>query len=387
MESNYLRIAQLMEQYLSGTISAEDLLELQRFQVLYPRIKTWLDNREAKQEEIYDLLRAHMREDIQVKWDSILDEAQLHRKRKKTKKWLVAASIIAILAIGIWAVPHFSMDEKVLVVTPKSKYVVPGKHQAILTLSNGETILLGEKDNTTIHEGRNLMKITDNQLDYVATSKDEVYFHKLKVPIGGTYRVQLNDGTTVWLNADSEIEYPSVFIGNERRVSIRGEAFFEVAKDSSRPFRVKVGESTVEAVGTAFNINTHFREGQIKTILTEGKIKVSVADKSVLIDKGNATLVDNKRITITKADLEEALAWKDGYFYFGGKDLKSIMNEIARWYDLDVEYKQPVSEEKYQGGIKRTESIQAVCAVLEGLTGLDIQIKNRTLMVKQKGGQ
>ncbi|MNG80183.1 fec operon regulator FecR [compost metagenome] len=373
-----------MERYLSGTITAEELLELQQFQVSYPRIKIWLENKEGKQDEIRELLNAHMNNDIQLKWESTLAKAHLYRKRQKKGRWLVAASIVAALCLGVWAVSYFSGVEKAPLVAQINKNVLPGKQQAVLTLSNGETIRLGGNDSTTIREGGNLMKITDNQLDYATTSKDEVHIHKLSVPVGGTYRVQLNDGTVVWLNADSEIEYPSVFTGSERRVAINGEAFFEVAKDPSKPFRVKVGESTVEAVGTAFNINTHLKQGQIKTILTEGKIKVSVADESVLIGQGNATLINNRQITVVKADTEEALAWKEGYFYFDGKDLKSIMNEVARWYDIDVEYKHAVSEEKYQGGIKRTESIQAVCAVLEGVTGLDIQINNRTLVIKSK---
>lgn len=371
-----------MERYLSGTISAKELLELQQFQKSYPRIKIWLENKEIKQEEIRELLNAYMRNDIQRKWESTLVKARSYRQQQKKRRWLVAASVVAAICLGVWAVPYFSGAEKAPIVAQKNKNVVPGKQQAVLTLSNGETIHLGGNDSTTIHEGGNLMKIADNQLDYAATDKDEMHIHKLNVPVGGTYRIQLNDGTVVWLNADSEIEYPSVFTGSERRVAIKGEAFFDVAKDPSRPFRVEVGESTVEAVGTAFNINTHLKQGQIKTILTEGKIKVSVADKSVLIDKGNATLINNSQITVAKADPEEALAWKEGYFYFGGKDLRSIMNEITRWYDIDVEYKHAVSDEKYQGGIKRTESIQAVCAVLEGVTGLDIQINNRTLVIK-----
>lgn len=373
-----------MERYLSGTITAEELLELQQFQTLYPRIKIWLENKEVKQEEIHELLNGHMRNDIQLKWESTLAKAQLNRQQQKKRRWLVAASLVAALCLGVWAVPYFSGAEKAPIVAQKNKNVLPGKQQAMLTLSNGETIRLGGDDSTTIREGGNLMKIADNQLDYAATDKDEVHIHKLNVPVGGTYRIQLNDGTVVWLNADSEIEYPSVFTGSERRVAIKGEAFFEVAKDPSKPFRVAVGESTVEAVGTAFNINTHLKQGQIKTILTEGRIKVSVADKSVLIDKGNATLIDNSRITVVKADPEEALAWKEGYFYFDGKDLRSIMNEVARWYDVDVEYKDAVSEDKISGGIKRTESIRAVCEVLEGLTGLDIQINNRTLVIKSK---
>ncbi|MDR0264502.1 MAG: FecR domain-containing protein [Sphingobacterium sp.] len=382
MESNYLRIAQLIERFLSDTITAEEQQELQQFEISYPQIGVWLENKEFRRDEIHALLHAYMQEDIQLKWDSTRTKARLHRKKQRTRRLLVAASLVAVLCLGTWTAFHFSGDGKLTTVALKNKTVVPGKQQAILTLSNGEVILLAGNDSTTIREGGNLMKIADNQLDYATTSKDEVHLHKLSVPIGGTYRIQLNDGTIVWLNADSEVEYPSVFTGDERRVRIKGEAFFEVAKDPDKPFRVQVGESTVEAVGTAFNINTHLKEGQIKTILTEGRIKVSVADKSVLIDKGNATLVESRQITVAKADPEEAVAWKEGYFYFGGKDLRSIMSEIARWYDIEVDYQRPLSDEKYQGGIKRTESIQAVCAVLKGLTGLDIQIKNRTLTIK-----
>jgi len=371
-----------MDQYLRGIITTEELEELRQFEEIYPRISIWLENKEVKREEIRQLLHAHMAEDIQTKWEATVAKVQRKRQKRKAKGWLIAASVIAILCLGVWGASHWSGSVQSPIVAKTSKSVQPGKEQAILTLSNGQTVLLGEKGNTIIREGGNEMKIVDNQLDYAATSRQEVYRHKLRVPIGGIYRIQLNDGTTVWLNADSEMEYPSVFTGTERIVSVKGEAYFEVAKDASRPFIVNVGQSTVEAVGTAFNINTHLKEGQIKTILTEGRIRVSVADKSVLIDEGNATMVDSKGISVAKADPEEAQAWKDGYFYFGGKDLRNIMNEVSRWYGVDVEYERTLSDEKYQGGIKRTESIQAVCNVLKGVTGLDIQIKNRTLVVK-----
>ena len=228
------------------------------------------------------------------------------------------------------------------------------------------------------------MKITDNKLDYAACINTEVHIHKLYVPLGGTYRLQLSDGTRIWLNSDSELEYPSTFRGKERQVKIRGEAYFEVAKDPEKPFKVNVNETVVEALGTAFNINAHLEKNNVKTILTEGRVRVSAGNKSQVIVSGQSAMTYDKNIIVGNADSEEALAWKEGYFYFGGKNLKDILSEVSRWYNVQIEYETLIDEEKYKGGIKRVASIQSVCAALERLTGYDIQVKNRTLVVMQK---
>lgn len=194
--------------------------------------------------------------------------------------------------------------------------------------------------------------------------------------------MQLADGTKVWLNADSEMEFPTAFIGAERVVNLIGEAYFEVAKNPEKPFQVKVNGTVVEAVGTAFNINAHWKQGFVKTILTEGKIKVSDGDKVRFIDEGYASLSGGGVVNIEKADIEEALAWKDGYFYFNGKNLKEIMEEISRWYNVDLKFDTNINNDTYKGGIKRTESIESVCSMVEGLSGFKLEVKNRKLIVR-----
>lgn len=241
---------------------------------------------------------------------------------------------------------------------------------------------MGEEENQIIQEGEIAMNVIDNQLDYSAITSKDVYQHRLNVPIGGTYHLQLSDGTKVWINADSELEFPSSFENEERVVRVKGEAYFEVAKDPSRPFKVKVQGTTVEALGTAFNINTHLYQGLVKTILTEGKVKVSTESGAHVIDAGYATISGADDVRVSKADVEEALAWKEGYFYFNGKNFKEILGEISRWYDVDLRLDVDINDDKYKGGIKRSASIEAICEVLKDLTGYNVKIKNRILVIE-----
>src|SRR5690606_4234812 len=254
---------------------------------------------------------------------------------------------------------------------------------ATLTLSDGTITVLEEQEEDIIVDGKMILPISGSTLDYRTAKNATVEHHKLQVPIGGTYHLQLADGTKVWMNADSEMEFPSVFAGDERKVKVHGEAYFEIAKDATKPFKVLVGETEVEALGTAFNINTHLYKEKIKTILTEGKIKVSTPVDNKIIEPGYATISGNGNIEVGKADLEEALAWKEGYFYFDSKQLKEVLDDIARWYNIKLDVQVPLANKRYVGGIKKSESIDAVCAVLSDLTPYNITVEGKKLNVRK----
>ncbi|SUJ04564.1 fec operon regulator FecR [Sphingobacterium spiritivorum] len=381
MTPDFLRIAQLVDRYIRDEITLEEIDELMQLQQDYPLIKNWLDNKTAKREEIKQRLKEYRHTDLREEWEETLKKVNVSEKPSRGLWPVLAASVILIFFLGIWGVSHWRIINMQPEEAKANIVIVPGRDQALLTLANGHTVLLGDTADKLVREGDNEMKITDNKLDYAACINTEVHIHKLYVPLGGIYRLQLSDGTNVWLNSDSELEYPSTFTGKDRQVRIRGEAYFEVAKDLERPFKVNVNETVVEALGTAFNINSHLEKDKVKTILTEGRIRVSSGNKSRVIVSGQSTLTNDENIIVSDADIEEALAWKEGYFYFGGKNLKDILSEISRWYNVRIEYKTPINGEKYKGGIKRVASIQSICAALERLTGYDIQVKDRTLVV------
>jgi ferric-dicitrate binding protein FerR (iron transport regulator) len=186
----------------------------------------------------------------------------------------------------------------------------------------------------------------------------------------------------VWLNAESELEFPSAFTGKERNVTVKGEAYFEVAKDPSHPFKVKVNSTEVEALGTAFNINTHLQGKNVKTILTEGRIKVTENKQHKIINAGYETISGQGDIQVKLANLDEALSWKDGYFYFTSKSLTDILAEVSRWYNVEVDMQVKPTNDHYRGGIRRSESIVTVCKALSDLTGHQFIIEKNKLIVK-----
>lgn len=384
MNEHLLRIAELIRKNSTGNISNRERVELLQWKGKYPVIQQWIEHPDKKHEELEERLSQLLDKDLSSDWEAIQKRAG---KRTKVRKqyWIAAASVLIIATMGLWMqnkhTPSISIEEEQSLVQ-RAEEVLPGKSKAVLTLSDGRKVALGDRVGQRVKEGNLLLSAEEDKLDYSSQASTEVYMHKLEVPIGGTYQLRLSDGTQVWLNADSELEFPSAFSDQERRVRVRGEAYFEVAKDPSKPFKVEVNGMEVEALGTAFNINTHMNPDKVKTILTEGRIRVSNDKEQIVINSGYATLSSLENIAVEKADIEEALAWKDGYFYFNSKNLKYILEEIARWYDVQLHIEKPISQEKYKGGIKRTESIEKLCEMLSDLTDYSIEINNRLITLK-----
>ncbi len=384
MDEQHIRAAELVARYLQESITTEELGELADLAGKYPTLRVWVEHRDLSLEQIKKRLADYQSIDVEKDWQAVL------AKRKKAsppkigyRKWgAVAASVLLACLIGGGLLLEYRNDKTGVADQGSRAAIVPGREVATLILSDGSAVQLGENEKHTIVDGDITLDVSGSMLDYRLAQDAAVQHHKLRVPLGGIYHVQLADGTNVWLNADSELEFPSAFVGNERKVKVRGEAYFEVAKDPSKPFRVEVEDSEVEALGTAFNINTHLYKGRIKTILTEGKIKVSTNDAYQVITPGYASISGQGHIEVSKADVEEALAWKDGYFYFNSKGLKEVLGEVARWYNIEVDIRVSLSDKRYIGGIKKSESIDAICAVLSDLTAYNIVVKDQKLIVK-----
>lgn len=384
MEKDYLRIAELISRKLRGQDRSEDQFELNCLVEKYPELKSLLDDPVVTLSAVKERLKLYEDLNIENEWQLVLDKytSPSRPSRPHSRWWAVAASIIALCLIAS-AVLWYNSSNTTSSETLAPRQITPGQPSALLTLSDGSTIKLGSDGARIIEDGIIQFSATGSTLDYsTALETEEVHMHNLRVPLGGTFHIQLADGTDVWLNADSELTFPSAFVQNERIVKVRGEAYFEVAKDLERPFIVEVDDTQVEALGTSFNINTHLHSGRTKTILIEGLIKVSSQGISKIVQPGFGSLSGAGHIHIERSDTDEALAWKDGYFYFDSKSLKEVLEEIARWYNVEVDMREADTNKKYRGGIKKTESIQVVCAVLSDLTGYGVSMKNNTLIVK-----
>jgi len=272
--------------------------------------------------------------------------------------------------------------------------ITPGSNKAILTLDNGEQVVLEDAKNGIITQQGNasVNKTDSGRLLYNKIAGNEaatsIVYNTLRTPYGGQYQMTLQDGTKVWLNAGSSLRFPASFSGNERNVTLIGEAYFEVAKDKDRPFLVTVNAGsgmpmTVKVLGTHFNINAYPDEQQNRVTLLEGAVKVDCGAANALLAPGKEAILNklSGKISVSSGDTEAATAWKNGYFLFDNEKVESIMRQISRWYNVEIIYQGDVSRKAIAGSLSRSKNVDDVLKMLE-LTGtVHFKIEGRRITV------
>ncbi len=386
-------ISALVEKYQSGTITPDELCLLNEWYRSFDDSEVEIVAEDINGQLISDRIRIR-----------ILETIQEDKKAKQIKKWripAVAASIILLLTAAIYFfLNQSSSAEKqkaTAIVSPTlSNDIVPGGNKAVLTLDDGTTIILDSAANGIISTQGNIEveKLENGLLAYTINGKtisenEDAFYNTITTPRGGQYQITLSDGTKVWLNAASSIRFPIVFMGNERKVTVTGEAYFEVAHNTAKPFKIKAADSEVEVLGTHFNINAYDDEAAIKTTLLEGKVKVlalsnqngvqakflTPGQQSIIAKSGSINVLSN-------ADTEEAVAWKNGRFQFNSADLKSIFRQISRWYNVDVEYKGDM-DLRFTGQLTRSDNVSKVFEKLK-LTGeVNFKIEGKKIIVSR----
>jgi len=264
--------------------------------------------------------------------------------------------------------------------------VSPGGDKATLTLADGSTIILDDAQNGTLaQQGAAKIIKLDGKLSYDQTKKNvkEVVYNTISTPKGGQYQLELPDGSLVWLNASSSIHFPTSFVENERRVNVTGEAYFEVAKNLSKPFIVGVNNSEVQVLGTHFNINSYNDEDDMKTTLLEGSVKfVSGANTNILKPGQQSQLAKNGDIkVVSDVDVDKVVAWKNGLFDFENAGIETVMRQLSRWYDVEVEYNGKPDDifiAEMRRNIKLSDALKAL--ELTGKVRFDIQGKKIIVM-------
>jgi transmembrane sensor len=259
--------------------------------------------------------------------------------------------------------------------------VAPGKSGATLRLQNGKVI--------NLNGGKTGVVIKDSQVSYidgssvgVITTPSAIEQYSASTAQGNTYMVTLPDGTEVWLNAASKLDFPSRFDGQNRKVSIEGEAFFKVSKDKNHPFIVESNGQQLRVLGTQFNINSYPDEKSINTTLIEGSVQVNAADQRVLLKPGQqSTIVAGQTIVVSEVDTTLATAWKNNKFIFENNDIQSVMRMIQRWYNVEVVYDGALPDASFGGKVSRFNNVSNVLHVLEVTGGAHFKIKGRTIYV------
>jgi len=390
MPNNGIRLNTLFQQYLDNSISTDDYQEF----LSLLNTDTINDNLLSDLKILWDqssksplsLPKAEWDEKVNYLLHQLKEENVSKVPVKKLTNWYklkwVAAILLPILITGGYyfskKLSSSSLNNKEIVAIPNlNKAIEPGGNKAMLVLSDGTSISLNDSSNGTITNQGNtkVIKLGNGQLVYNSSGSPvaEVLYNTILTPRGGQYQLTLADGTKVWLNSASSLRYPVVFQGLSREVEVTGEAYFEVEKNAKHPFRVNVkvanrNPEVVEVLGTHFNVNAYVDESNLSTTLFEGSVEVHHSTGITRIKPGQQ-LQSGIGIAkvINNADLKEVIAWREGIFHFEDADIKSIMRQIARWYDIEVEYKGNISKH-FDGSIPKNVNFMKVLNMLE-LTG------------------
>ena len=313
---------------------------------------------------------------------------EFQTRRKIIPLWykISTAAAIVLIAAGVLFYNQSKKPQGPETTIAKN-IIAPGANRAFLTLSGGKRISLSDAADGKIAQeaGSSITKTADGRLVYSATGSGkgaDLKQNTVSTPRGGKWRIILPDGTAVWLNAASSIDYPASFTGSKvRRVELKGEAYFEVAKDKVHPFIVNTGNQEVEVLGTHFNVNSYADELSAKTTLLEGRIRITGGGQQKILKPGEQAILNGTVLQISAADLETAVAWKNDEFVFKGESIKEIMRVLARWYDIDAEYSGPVTKEGFQGKIGMQKNITEVLGLLELTGAVHFKIEGRKIIV------
>lgn len=321
--------------------------------------------------------------------------------RRMTWGWAVAASLLfLVLCGGAWWLsrpvthPGFAQAAKPAKSLPED--VAPGGNKAMLILDDGSKIALDSTHEGAITRQGNMqvLKLSGGRLAYQPagnqTSAASISYNMISTPRGGQYQVILPDGTKAWLNAASTLRFPTAFTGNDRAVELTGEGYFEVAKDKEHPFRVSVKPATgenrtetqIEVLGTSFNIMAYNEEGTINTSLLDGSVRVTGGARSVLLKPGEQAGYSRESgdLKTGTADMELAIAWKNGLFQFEGATIENVMHQVARWYNVEVVYKGKIPKH-FSGLISRYATLSQVLKMLEMAGEAKFQLDGNTVSV------
>lgn len=378
----------LLEKYRNDDISQDELLRLKRL----------VTGNDYEPEIKADILAALHNQTPDQGWQQA-DEAAILQQILSTpgstrfitgrRIWYAAAAVLlgAVLTGGGWY--FFHQPRKQVVVVQTQVPLAPGSNKAMLILADGKAIPLDSANMGALaQQGNTSIVNTQDGLKYKAGgAAAEAVYNTVSTPKGGQYQLTLADGSKVWLNAASSIRFPTAFTGKDRQVEISGEAYFQVAANAGQPFKVKVkgrSEMEVDVLGTSFNIMAYPDEQAITTTLEEGAVQLVHGQSHSLLKPGYGGSLEAgaDEFTIGQADLEQALAWKEGKFRFRNTNIQTIMRQMARWYNIDVTYEGDLSDIRLTGIISRRENATALLRILSTTKRVHFDVNDNRILVK-----
>lgn len=375
MDKSQQRYEALAEKWLNGTISAQEKEEFALWYNTMPDAPIDIPVAFAASEEQH---RSRMLAKITF---------------RSRRKWLIPAAAAALaLLIGsasllVFRKNNLSWHSEAMAIR---KNISVGSNKAVLTLDDGRQVELESlsSGNVMDQQGASITKSDSSLLRYsgkgaTASDKSSPGFNTLTIPRGSIFRVELSDGTRVWINSATTFRYPTVFTGKTRDVYLNGQAYFEVAQQKEQPFVVNGETVQVKVLGTSFDMMTYKGDEAVRTTLTQGAVSVMSNSTSVVIRPGQQASMDAgaKQFKLTEPDLEEVLAWKDGKFRFSNTNIKSVMRQVARWYDITVEYQGDVAGLNLTGSVSRKASVDELLKAFEKTGGVHFKIEENKIIV------
>lgn len=381
--------------------SEEYVRRLMRFDLLgmlspleRKQLDEWLDEQESNKELYRKIrngfevgeIRDYLQTDTEKAWKKVKNTVSVPSVGHTAVglKWLKYAAVVlpVVLSLSLWYVWEGANREDGTELVLTSERPLP-----VLTLDNGETRYLQPEEQAEIevNEGVKAYQANGGLVYDTVPKSGETRYNRIQVPKGSEYQVVLADGTKVWLNAASELRYPVSFPSGERRVFLRGEAFFEVAFDGKRPFYVETGEVDVRVLGTVFDVNTHYTYG-VRTVLVDGAVTLDCGgQRNIRLNPGE--LADFNRTTsevsLKQVDVRPYVAWKDGFFVFEEETLEEIMNTLALWYDKEVFFLDRKNKDlHFSGHLKRYDRIETILTAINDVTGVEFQMNEKVILIR-----
>ncbi|MGN6494252.1 MAG: FecR family protein [Agriterribacter sp.] len=302
-----------------------------------------------------------------------------------------AAVLLLVAATTVWIFSNRKNNATIAqAVIAQPADILPGGNKATLTLNNGSTIVLDDaKEGALVQQDHiQVSKTKEGQLIYTvskqASATAAIQYNTVATPRGGQYQVVLPDGTKAWLNAASSIHFPTSFAQSKRAVSITGEVYFEVAHNTKQPFVVTAGNTSIQVLGTHFNVMAYDNEPFIKTTLAEGSVKISNADRTTVLRPGEQLQAGVQDFKVVKGvDVDAELAWKNGLFYFKDAGVDAVMKQVERWYDISVRYEGKMPEKQFNGKVPRNVSLSELMEILSFYDDMKCEIQGNTVTIKR----
>lgn len=376
----------LTEKRLKGTITPEEDALLEAWYAKDPGSQMLWESQDPDKEALKNRMF------FQIRQGAGLVSSRSRLSRRRIGRLSAAAAVLVVFGMSAyWIYRGHPRQEKITSASlPPGKDIAPGHSGAILTLADGSHIVLDSAGNGKIalQGATRLVKNGNGQLVYEAgkNATGIIAYNTLTTPRGRQYTVVLPDGTTVWLNAASSLTYPTVFMGNERKVAITGEAYFEVAGNAVSPFKVKINNGVeVEVLGTHFNISAYGDEDAIRTTLLEGGVRVNNGKGSVLLsprDQYKVRTSDGAGQLLNDVDVDGVIAWKNGVFQLDHSNIREVMRQLARWYDVEISYEGPVADRELGGSISRNVNLSNVVMALDAMD-VHCRVEGKILIVEK----